>query len=364
MHKRNLSLIFLGFLFCTVVFCTVVSCEDDGEEQVQPKDSKYFILNGDSQDEEEKKGRISVYSYPSDVEKVDILDYESSVPMDWFYSAALIKDNIAYVTTRRADDVVKVSLNDHKVITSKASQFDRFVKDDKSMNLYSNHLIIGFSRSKYINEPGSSYLKFFDANTLEETDSVFLLENFQIIDTELIGTKLYISFRGYNNLENKLWKWDLATKQVEEEISFARFSQLYVGLEGGLFAFSGENLWKLDPATLNLLQVESFYGVNDFLPNVPSFAVDEMNNMVYFFRNAAQPAPYPFLLSSFNLSTKEEKVLVDFDDPPVGVANILLDGDREELIIADKNKLLFLDLKGEFIREKALQFNINKMVLH
>lgn len=359
MRSTILSLIYPCFLLFALV-----SCEKDHEDPQSPTGTNYLILNGDTPDGEEvKKGGVSIYSYPADEEKADVLDYSSPVSMNWYYSTALVHDGFAYVSTRKAEDLVKFSLSNHELVASGSNERAEFIRDHKTMAFHQNQLIVGYSKARHPTIPGYAYLKFYDATNLNEVDSVFLQEGYDMIDAELIGGKLYISLseNAYDN--NRILKFDIAGRKVEEELTIRPATQLAKGSGGELYAFSGSDFWKLNPENLNILQHEALNGTPLASPGIQEFAVDEENSMLYYFREAPQPAPFLFLLASYDLNTKEEKTLQDYDGPAVNYANIILDREREELVTAQGHKLLFFDKEGAFLREKELAYKVSRLVL-
>lgn len=361
MRSTLLSLIYPCFLLFTLV-----SCEKHLEDPQSPTGTNYLILNGDTPDGGEvKKGGVSIYSYPADVEKADVLDYSSPFSMNWYYSTALVHDGFAYVSTRKAEDLVKFSLSNQELVASSSNERAEFIRNHKTMVFHQNQLIVGYSKSRHPNIPGYTYLKFYDANNLNEVDSVFLQEGYDMIDAELIGDKLYISLSesAYDN--NRIIKLDIAGRKVEEELTIQRATQLAKGSRGELYAFSGFDFWKLDPQSLNItMHHEALKGTPLASPGIQEFAIDEENSMLYYFREAPQPAPFLFLLASYNLNTKEEKTLQDYDGPAVNYANIILDREREELVTAQGHKLIFFDKEGTFLREKELAYKVSRLVMY
>lgn len=339
----------------TGICLILASCGNDNHE-VRPNESTILLLNED--------GGISTYAYPSDTENNLFFDFDRSYSWDKWYMDAVVRDGYAYLVTKLGGDIVKVSLADSSVMVSNKDAIRGYDTSDKSMELFQEQLIVGY----FGGDPprASSFVKFFNSATLDETDSIFLKRDLRVFDMKIIGTKLFLSVgRVSSPIVNYLLKLDINTKEIEEEIALDfPYSQLMVKSSDELWAFGNAGKIKIDPVNCNVIAKEAIYGESTYKTSAPSFAFDEKSNKLFYFTPAPQPAIAPLYLASFDVETGKETVIATYDDAKMADELIAFDTQREEIVVGSNNHLYFFTTEGELLREVDLKFDIHRLVLY
>ncbi len=354
-----------------IIGCSlIVSC---GRQEIDPDDdnnSEYLILTynvvGDTEN-----GIVSKYTYPANQLENNILEIDNA-PASEFFSDAIIHDDFIYLIRQKAGVLDKVNLADNTLAArwqaSENINTNEMVRYDKTIDIIDDRAVVAYRKAlpegQFNDHFFAAYLKFFNADNLIPTDSVFVAFDFNIIDFKEVEDKIFISLeRPGGGFESKIIVIDAATKEYITELQPEySTSQFLVTANNELLGLSLRSLFKIDPISFTITELAILDAGTNFESSSPTAALDSENNLLYYYSPTAQPAPTPYRLASINLSTLEINYLTGHEVILSNQSPIAFDSKHELIIIGTVfnsvdgagKKLLMLDNKGNLVEEVIL----------
>jgi len=330
-NRRLLNLI-------PVLLVALLSCD----EASNPANSEFMIISNAGNP---LNGIVSIYAYPSQNFEEEAFRFSSTTFPVKVVDADLSDNELSII---KKDD----STEPDKIEVVNISDWTDF----RSTDLF---LVANFSRLASLNDKifvagsaqdGSFHFLVFNKATLAKEDSIFLGDYAEIRTIITHNDKIYIS---HNNGGGVSFLLILSTLNYAplDEIELPNISEdLVVDSEGNILAFHKSGFVKINSTTLastpvTIPQGNVFYG-----PGGSSFGFDKQKNIVYYFTYAAQPAPAPYHLAAFNLTSNEP---IEIEREFMNGSSIDFDNTTGKLIIGthdtSKGIVNFYKTNGKFI---------------
>lgn len=360
--------------------CLLYGCS---KSEVDPKNtnqqSEYVLMAYNTADYIDH-GTISKYSYSSDALESDLYQIAPTPHGERFADAVIHNDHL-YLVRQKTGVIDKVRLSDNTLAARWQASQDLSKPEntsyDKTIGIINNQVVVAYRKAL---EPGESdthvfatYLKFFSPDNLQQTDSVFLAYDYNILDFISVKNKVFISLKRPNAYtENLLLVLDALNNQQLTSLSLTKpVSQLIITGSEQLLALNMGGLQQINPDNYAITDFELQAQGSNTDSSTPTIALDQENNLLYYYLMTAQPAPTPFILASYNLDTYEITRLTDYDiaintDSPIvfdSKQGVIVIGASQQDSDGMKQKLLVLDKSGQVIKESITPFTVQKILI-
>jgi hypothetical protein len=312
MRGPSLKLVF-------VLLIAFISCNEES-----PRTHQFIIISNSGSP---VNGIVSTYSYPAKNMEVESYRFTSG-PFRAIVTDAILSENELYALKR--DDSPKP--DQIEVVNTSSWTASR------SANL---HLVASFSRiATHLDKAfvagsdfdGGLHLLVFNKNTLEKEDSIYLRDYVEIRKMIVHENKIFISYNFIDSFPQLLILSSTNYEELKEIDLPYNCEDLVVDADGNVLALHIKGIIKINSSTLELTPIEISEGNVFYGPGGSSFGYDKKNNTIYYFSYAAQPAPAPFHLSGFNISTG---LPIEIPDEFIDASSISFNNSTGQVIMSD-----------------------------
>lgn len=343
-------------------------------------DSEYLILTHITEKFSEN-GIVSKYSYPASKLENNVLKIDEPPTLDLFADAVIYNDYL-YLVRQNAGVIDKVRLSDNTLTArwqahASVERPDYGIRLDKTIEVVNDQIVVAYRKSIEQQQSGDpvfvAYLKFFGADKLNPTDSVFVAYDYNITDFKAANNRIFISMeRPGGGLESKIAVIDAQTKQHIAEIKPEHSTaQLLLTADDQLLALTVRNLVKINTGNFVPNELVTLDASTNFDASTPTAALDKKNNVLYYYSPTAQPAPTPYRLASIDLATLKITYLTGYETLLSNESPILFDNNHELIVIGTSyydtdgagSKLLILDKSRKVVQEALLPSTAIKILM-
>ncbi|HEU5291973.1 MAG TPA: DUF5074 domain-containing protein [Cyclobacteriaceae bacterium] len=283
MNRRSLYL----FLFILLAF---ISCQEEG-----PQSSQFIVISNAGSP---VNGIVSTYSYPSKKLEEEVYRFTAG-SFSATITDAILSGNELYVIKRDGSpESDKIEVINTSNWTNSRSADLHLVPAFTRIAIHQDKMFVAGSEFS-----GAMHLLVFNKETLEKTDSIFLRDYVEIRKMIAHDNKIFISYNFIDSSPKLLVLSSVNYEELEEFDLPYNCEDLVVDAEGNILAFHIKGLIKINSLTLEATPIPVSEGKVFYGPGGSSIGYDRKNNSIYYFSFAAQPAPAPFHLSGYNIST-------------------------------------------------------------
>jgi hypothetical protein len=181
-----------------------------------------------------------------------------------------------------------------------------------------------------------SFLRIINADN-SNVDSVFIVKNGAIWALAQANNKIFVSRQIAN--DNSILVLDASNYSVIADINtgFGICGNFLIDKNNNLIVLlTTGKIMQINTTDLSIMKTSTllnyqFNRTGASTTNSKSACIDKEANVIYFFGLAAQPAPAPFILKSYDLTTDVVTVLSDF----IGASTISFDKKNKLLLMGD-----------------------------
>ena len=273
-----------------ILLATFISCQEEGV-----RSSQFIVISNAGSP---VNGIVSTYSYPSKAHEEEVYRFTAN-SFSATITDAILSENELYVIKRDGGpgpDKIEV-VNTTKWSPARSTNLS-LVPAFSRIAVHQDKVFVAGSEFS-----GAFHFLVFNKNTLEKVDSIFLRDYVEIRKMIVHDNKIFIS---YNFIDSNPKLLVLSTVNYEEleEFDLPYYCEdLIVDAAGNVLAFHIKGLIKINSVSLEATPIPVLEGKVFYGPGGSSIGFDKKNNSIYYFSFAAQPAPAPFHLSGYNIST-------------------------------------------------------------
>lgn len=336
MKKLPVPLICLLAAFC-------FTCNDDGPDL----NSQYIIISAD-----EGVGNISMYDFKTRTftDHVFTLDSKS---MSVVFNDVAIDGNYVYALTGYGISLLrKIDLKSGTEVKSVKG-----IPYKSWMNLYDDKILVSFVALDEEDYSFYTQINVYDQD-LVLLDSIVDHDSPEVYDTEVVGDKLFYSISNSHNT-GLIKVVDLKNFELTTSIEIPSVCiELIKGRDRQLLAIRSDTVYSIN--TISLKVVKSLPVLLSASRGHSSCAFNADDNVLFYFRPAAPPAPVIVNLFRLDLATGETTPLTEsnvFMDAPIVYDN------KMNVILTAGDGLKVISNDGKVLDEVSGLKNISKIFI-
>jgi hypothetical protein len=297
-----------SFLLWVVTASLFISCKKSDDPAPIEEVPKYFMISSN----QAFKGSVSVYSagvYTGKSYFVNQSPYQDRI------ADAVISGDKMYAVRAVSSLVDVIDVASMTLIKSVPFAKQPSGNYFRQIDFSNNKIIVsdrGFIPDGSFDD--ESFLKIIDPDN-GKVDSVPIVKNSAILAMAQLNGKIFIS-RQMQDYTLSILVLDAATYAIIKDINlgegystdllFDREDNLLVFSRGKIIIISTTDYVTIKTKLIGGTSVNYSFGV---ITNSVGFCIDKENNIVYFLRQAAQPASAPYIFSSYNIVSDDVRTL-------------------------------------------------------
>ncbi len=297
-----------SFLILAIISSLFVGCRKSNDPAPVDEAPKYLVVSSN----QAFNGSVSVYSAGIYTGKSYFVNQS---PFQDRISDAVISGDKMYAVRAVSSLVDVIDVASMTLIKSlpfaKGSSGNYYRQID-----FSNNKIIVSDRGFIPNGSfdDESFLKIIDPDN-GKVDSIPIVKNSAILAMTQLNSKIFIS-RQMPDYSLSILVLDAATYAIIKDINlgegystdllFDRHDNLLVFSRGKIIIISTTDYVTIKTKLIGGTSVNHSFGA---ITNSVGFCIDKDNDIVYFLRQAAQPASAPYIFSSYNIVSDDIRTL-------------------------------------------------------